>query len=335
MALDGKLLARARDRLEKIKRENEAEYYRRQALVYSRVPEIRQIDNRLRALMAEVIRLTLKKNGDVGQAVENIKNESLDLQARRAELLVENGWPIDYLDDIYSCKKCRDTGYVAGKMCGCLKELYDEEVSKSLSCLLNLGNQSFETFDLSYYDDKPDPITGISPRQYMEYVYHSCLEYAQNFERRTESLLLRGGTGLGKTFLSACIARVVSAKGFSVVYDTAVSALGAFETQKFPKNPEEAEEAEFRVRRMLECDLMILDDLGTEMVTSFSSSALYTLINTRIINNRKTVINTNLSPEEMRRRYSPQICSRLEGDFWNLEFVGRDIRTIKKERGLS
>jgi DNA replication protein DnaC len=259
----------------------------------------------------------------------------LELQARRAELLVENGWPIDYLDDIYSCKKCRDTGYVAGKICSCLKELYDQEVAKSLSCLLNLGEQSFEAFDLSYYDDKPDPLTGISPRQSMEIVYHNCLEYAHNFERRTESLLLRGGTGLGKTFLSACIARVVSAKGFSVVYDTAVSALGAFEAQKFARTPEEAEEAEFRVRQMLDCDLMILDDLGTEMVTSFSSSALYTLINTRILNNRKTVINTNLSSEELRRRYSPQICSRLEGEFWNLEFVGRDIRAIKKERGLS
>jgi DNA replication protein DnaC len=335
MALDGKFLARARDRLEKIKRQNKDEFARRQALVYSRVPEIREIDSRLRSLMAEVIRLTLKKGGDVGQAVENIKNKSLELQARRAELLVENGWPIDYLDDIYSCKKCRDTGYVAGKICDCLKELYDQEVAKSLSCLLKLGQQSFETFDLGYYDDTADPVTGISPREYMETVYRHCLEYAQTFERRTESLLLRGGTGLGKTFLSACIARVVSAKGFSVVYDTAVSALGAFEAQKFARTPEEAEEAEFRVRQMLDCDLMILDDLGTEMVTSFSSSALYTLINTRILNNRKTVINTNLSSEELRRRYSPQICSRLEGEFWNLEFVGRDIRAIKKERGLS
>ena len=122
---------------------------------------------------------------------------------------------------------------MAGKICDCLKELYDQEVAKSLSCLLKLGQQSFETFDLGYYDDTADPVTGIS-REYMETVYRHCLEYAQTFERRTESLPA-GRTGLGKTFLSACIARVVSAKGFSVVYDTAVSALGAFETQKFAR----------------------------------------------------------------------------------------------------
>ena len=144
-------------------------------------------------------------------------------------------------------------------------------------------------------------------------------------------LLLQGGTGLGKTYLSACIARVVADKGCSVCYDSASSALEAFERQKFSRDPEEAEAAAVRVRRMLSCDLMLLDDLGTEMVTPMSLSALYTLINTRLVNGRRTVISTNCSDEDLQSRYTPQIVSRLNGEFLHLPFVGQDIRLLKNE----
>lgn len=329
--MDGRLLGLARKEKEAIHARSVAESERRHALVYGRVPEIRELDGRIAALMSEVVESAL---GGRGRSMEEIMAESLELQARRAERLVENGWPMDWLDGAWECPKCRDSGFVEGRPCLCLKELYEKEKAKDLSALLKLGEESFGSFDLGYYDDRPDPASGISPRQVMEIVFGTCYDYALNFGKNSPNLLFRGGTGLGKTFLSACIARVVSQRGHSVVYDTAVSALEAFETQRFARGSQEAAEAEERVRRLLDSELVILDDLGTEMTTEFSKSALYTLINTRLIRGGRTIISTNLSPRELERRYTPQIVSRLEGEYQTLIFAGSDIRRIKKERGL-
>ena len=240
----------------------------------------------------------------------------------KAELLVEHGYAMDYLDDIYACPKCRDTGYVNGKMCSCLKALYNAEVTRELGTLLKNSDECFEKFDLSLYG---------SARESLEIVFDTCREYAQSFSDRSMNLLFQGGTGLGKTFLSACIARVVAENGHSVCYDTASSALEAFETKKFSRDIQTAENAAVKVERMLDCELMILDDLGTEMPTPMAVSALYTLINTRLVNGRKTVISTNLTDAELLKRYNAQICSRLEGEFTKLPFFGSDIRLLKKE----
>ena len=166
----------------------------------------------------------------------------------------------------------------------------------------------------------------------MAVVFAGCRKFADRFPDVSSNLLLRGGTGLGKTYLSACIARVVAEKGYSVCYDSASTALEAFERQKFSRNPEEAEAASVRVKRMLSCDLMILDDLGTEMVTPMSVSALYTLINTRLNEHRRTIISTNCSDEELSRRYTPQICSRIQGEFLELPFYGTDIRRLRHKK---
>ena len=168
----------------------------------------------------------------------------------------------------------------------------------------------------------------------MKFVYNYCREYAANFSSASPSLLFRGGPGLGKTFLSACIAREVASNGFSVAYESAPRALGEFEAQRFSRDEAERDAASVKVRDYLECDLMILDDLGTEMTTSFTVSALYQLVNTRLIESRQTIISTNLSDEEIVRRYGPQTASRLAGEYELLSFAGSDIRRIKKERGL-
>ncbi len=331
MSMDTRLLARARDRLAAIKRENEQTLSRRTAQVYARLPQVRETDEALRALMARTIGEALRAGADAGAAVAAIRDESLELQARRAELLVEAGYPMDYLDEHYACEKCRDTGYVRGRMCACLKALYREEQVRDLSSLLKLGEETFETFSLDYYDAAPDPETGESPRECMEMIYASCRTYAEKFGKDSPNLLFQGGTGLGKTFLSACIARVVAAKGFSVVYETAVAALDAFEKEKFARYQEAAEDAASKVHQMLSCDLLILDDLGTELVTAFSVSALYTLINTRLTAGKKTIISTNLTRDALYERYSPQILSRLEGEYLDFHFVGRDIRLLRRE----
>ena len=322
MALDGKLLARARENLENIHADNVAEHYLRQEKIYSRIPEIERIDTRLRTQMVELVGLTLRGGAELNAAIKALEDESLALQKKKAELLVERGYEMDYLDDIFSCKTCRDTGYFGGKMCSCLKAMYNAEVTRELGTLLKNSDECFEKFDLSLYGDA---------RESMEIVYNTCREYANSFSERSMNLMFQGGTGLGKTFLSACIARVVAGNGHSVCYDTASSALEAFETKKFSRDAQTAENAAVKVERMLDCELMILDDLGTEMPTPMSVSALYTLINTRLVNGRKTVISTNLTDAELSKRYNPQICSRLEGEFTKLPFFGSDIRLTKKE----
>jgi DNA replication protein DnaC len=328
--MDGRLLAQAREEKEKIRRRSIAEDDRRHQVAYERVPQLRALDGRLAALVGEVAGAVLGG----GRPVDEIRQESLELQARRAELLTENGWPMDWLDGAWACPKCRDTGYVAGQICSCLLALYDKARARDLSALLKLGDERFETFDLGWYDDAKAPGMAMSARQQMSMVLGFCRDYAEHFGPTSVNLLFRGGTGLGKTFLSACIARVVSEKGYSVVYETTVAALSAFESQKFRSYQADGTQADERVRQLLTCELLILDDLGTEMVTEFSKSALYTLINTRLLNGKKTVISTNLTEPEMERLYTPQICSRLRGEYQDLPFVGTDIRKLRKERGL-
>jgi len=330
MAYDGKLLARARARLEQQRENNQSEQQRRLAEVYARVPAVAEIDASMRAQMAQLVRVTISRAPDMQAQLAALRDANLDLQMRRAELLVEAGFPMDYLDEIVSCPKCRDTGVYEGAPCQCLDRLYNQEVTKELGVLLQSGDECFENFDLGLYSDEYDPALGGSPRQAMEIVYAGCRRFADKFPAVSANLLLQGGTGLGKTYLSACIARVVAEKSYSVCYDSASAALDAFERQKFARD-EVQEAADARVRQMLDCDLMILDDLGTEMVTPMSLSALYTLLNTRLINGRKIIISTNYSDEELQRRYTPQICSRLQGEFLCLPFAGTDIRLLKKK----
>ena len=330
MPYDGKLLARARGELDRIRTENREQTQRRYNEVTARLPEIRNIDARLRAHMTKLVSLTIGKKPDMQEQITALREENLDLQMRRAELLTAAGFGADYLDEIVSCPLCRDTGVYEGGVCRCLDRLYNRELTKELGVLMRRGDESFDKFDLSLYPADTDPDTGIVPRQVMRKVSEACRRYAENFSASSANLLFQGGTGLGKTFLSACIARVVSSRGFSVCYDTAASALDKYELAKFNRDTPEGEAAAVRIRRMESCDLMILDDLGTEMPTPMAQSALYTLVNSRLINGRKTIISTNLTNDELSKRYNQQIASRILGEFQCLPFVGTDIRRLKR-----
>ena len=330
MSYDGKLLARARGELENIRTQNRAEMQRRYAEVTARVPEIRRIDEKLRAHMARLVRLTIAKGPDLKERLDEIRNENLDLQMKRAELLTAAGFKSDYLDEIISCPLCRDTGIYKSGVCKCLDRLYNRELTKELGALMRRGDESFEKFDLTLYPAQVDPASGLVPREVMRKVSDACRRYADNFSAASPNLLFQGGTGLGKTWLSACIARVVAERGFSVCYDTAASALENYERAKFSRDLPEGEEAALRIKRMESCGLMILDDLGTEMTTPMAQSALYTLVNNRLVNGRKTIISTNLTNDELTKRYTPQIASRILGAFQCLPFVGEDIRRMKR-----
>ena len=283
--------------------------------------------------MSRLVAAALRRGEDPAQAVRALREENLDLQRERAVLLGALGLPEDALDDKPACPLCGDTGWRGAKMCTCLKKLCAQEQIAELSKLLDLGEQSFDTFRIDYYSQTPWPGRGASPRENMELVYEVCLNYAQKFGRfYFKNLFLSGPPGLGKTFLSACIARAVSEEGFSVVYDTAGNIFAQFETRKFQRDSDDGREARDETRRYLNCDLLILDDLGSELTTQFTQSALYELLNSRLVAGRHTVISSNLSIEEAARRYSPQIASRLEGEYHVLHFFGDDIRLLKKNR---
>ena len=323
MSLDGRAMARAKAALAEKRRQKDAEYEVRLERAYEQLPRLRMIDRELRLTMSNLVGVALGAV-DSGK-VEDIRLRNLELQEQRNVELLRAGFPDGYLDDGYLCDKCRDTGYAGTEICGCLMKLYIKEQRETLSNLLRLGNESFDSFDLTYYDDTPAPDTGISPRRSMEIIYETCVEYARKFGKNSVNLFFNGATGLGKTFLSACIAHVVSEKGHSVVYDMASSIFAKFEDVKFLRT-EDPEEARSEVKRCLECDLLIFDDLGTEMVTPFTVSALYEIINTRLITGKKTIVSSNLTLGELSRRYSEQIMSRLEGEYQVLTFRGDDIR---------
>lgn len=333
MGYDPNVLRRATARLEDGRRRRAEEIQLRRREVYARQPRLSQLDRAMKGTMAELIGVTLRKGEDTAAAVQEIREKNLALQRERAALLEQMGLKPDALDDTPACPLCGDTGWRGTNMCQCLKKLCAQEQIKELSKLLDLGEQSFDSFRMDYYSQTRYPSRGASPRENMELVYEVCLNYAQKFGRfYFKNLFLSGAPGLGKTFLSACIARTVSENGHSVVYDTAGNIFAQFETRKFQRDAQDAQEAKDDTRRYLTCDLLILDDLGSELTTQFVQSALYELINTRLVAGKHTVISSNLSMEDAARRYSPQIASRLEGEYHLLEFFGDDIRLLKKNR---
>ena len=330
MSLDGRILAQAKSLLDEKRKRHEELLRSRIEKVYATAPNVGAIDSSIAETMSDLINLTLSPDSVV--SFEDIRRKNIELQDKRRIEIIAAGFPGDYLDEEDMCPQCRDTGFKGAEICSCLMALYKDAQKESLSSLLGItNNNTFDNFDLSFYDDTPISGHEIPPRRSMEIIYETCVEYARKFGYKSMNLFFNGAPGLGKTFLSACIARVVADNGYSVVYDTAASVFAKFEDAKFMRT-EDPEEARTEVRRLTQCDLLILDDLGTEMTTSFTVSALYELVNTRLLTNRKTIISSNLALYELRNRYSEQIMSRLEGEYQVLTFRGTDIR--KKKNAL-
>lgn len=330
MPYDGKILSRAMARFDEDKQRRTQQFRERQQRLFCREPELADIDRRLRGTMSQIISRALRQGKDPVPAIHAIRDENLALQRRRGELLEAMGYPADYLEEKPRCARCGDAGFRSdGTMCPCLRSYYAREQIAELSHLLDIGSQSFDTFRLDYYSTDRGGLPR-SPRETAERNLEICRRFARDFRPGAQNLLLFGDPGLGKTFLSACIARVVSEDGFSVVYDTAGHIFSQFEAAKFRRD--DVDEPDESVERCMACDLLILDDLGTEMTTAFVQSALYQLLNSRLLAGRSTIISTNLDPDQIGRRYSAQIMSRLEGEFELLPFIGQDIRRLKREQ---
>ncbi len=322
MAYSEGVLQRARLRLAQEKAQYDSEAEARRAQIYSAYPRLREIDQALRKSMAAAVATAFRQGDDVPQAMEAIKLENLALQREREWLLEAADLDEAALEPPPFCPHCGGSGYVGAVMCECLQELCRQEQKKELSSLLS-GKENFDGFRLDYYPTEPDPSLGVSPRQLMERTFRRCKRYAREFRLGAPSLLFSGGPGLGKTFLSACIARAVADSGFSVVYDTAGQLFDDFEAVKFGGDQRDL------TQKYLNCDLLIVDDLGTEMTTQFTQSVLYRVINDRLLQNRPMIVSTNLSDSALRQRYSPAIASRLLGAFEICLFLGQDIRLMR------
>ena len=330
MPYNPRILAKARAGLSEIREANAAEHQRRLEEVYRRIPEVEKIDTKLRIQMIELAKLAFARTADRDEKIASLKDDNLSLQMRRAELLTENGFSPSWLDELYSCPFCHDSGQTDSGLCSCLKQLYQQEVSKELSSLLHDRDESFSRFDLTLYPAEYSDYFQCIPREYMGRVFNFCRDYAESFPDVKDDLLFQGGPGLGKSYLAACIAREVLQKGYSVVFETAVSVFSFFEKQKFSRSPEEAESAAEKVSQMLGCDLLIVDDLGTEVTTPVVQSGLYTLVNSRISGKKRTIICTTLYPDEISARYGAPVSSRLDGFYKTIRFAGTDIRQLQK-----
>ncbi len=328
MAYSAEVVRRARERLAQAKADRESENQAHTEEAYRRVPRLREIDRQLKTTMAKAAAAVFASGGDVEEAIGQARAENMALQQERAELIAQN-FEEGYLDDSPVCDRCGGRGYVGSTMCECLAELCRQEQKKELT-LLTTGGESFSQFRLDYYPDRLDPNLKVNIRSVMEKTFQICRRYAHQFSLKSGNLLFSGDTGLGKTFLSACIARTVADSGYSVVYESAPHLFAKWERAKFSGD----EQARQEVEKYTACDLLIVDDLGTEMAGQFTTAALYMLINDRILRGMPTIISTNLNTSDLAQRYNPQIASRLRGSFTRLAFLGDDIR-ILKNRGFS
>lgn len=330
MPYDGKILSRAMARFDEDKQRRARQFRERQQQLFAREPELADIDRRLRGTMSQIIAKALKGGQDPVPAIHAIRDENLALQRRREELLTAMGYPADYLEEKPRCARCGDAGFLPdGSMCACLRSYYAREQIAELSHMLDIGSQSFDTFRLDYYSTDRGGLPR-SPREAAQRNLEICQSFARDFRPGKQNLLLFGAPGLGKTFLSACIARVVSEDGFSVVYDTAGHIFSQFEAAKFRRD--DVDEPDESVERCMACDLLILDDLGAEFATAYSQSVLYQVINDRMTEGRATIISTNLDLPALSKAYNERILSRLIGSYTMLGFVGRDIRQQKLAR---
>ncbi len=282
------------------------------ASAYAENTRLSQIDNELSSLGANLALTAL--SGDT-EKIQKIKYQSQILNAEKSIILKKCGIE----DIVFDCPLCSDTGYINGKVCDCVKKLANSIAIKELSALMPLDECKFDNFDLNYYSDK-----GNNARKRMSSIFKLCKEYVLNFNPKTSgNLLFLGGPGLGKTHLTLAIVSGVIEKGYMPVYAPAENIFSAIQKEKFDG------ENKGTFDQMLTCDLLVIDDLGTEMANSFTKSALYNLINTRLLSKKPIIINTNLSIEEIIDKYSPRIASRLFGEFNSNEFLGNDIRQQK------
>jgi len=295
-----------------------------------KIPEISEINSQL-ALTGKSIISIIRKGENVSQQIESLKEKNLQAQNMIRMLLKQYGYPEDYLVIKYSCEKCEDTGYVNGQKCDCLIKLIASMTAKEMNKNSNMSLCSFETFDINLCQ-AINPFDNEKCRNTMTQIFNYCRNYAYNFSpEKSGNILMFGKTGLGKTHLSLSIANEVLNMGYNVLYDSTLNYLNQISKEYFHQKDGYNE----TLSQLLDADLLILDDLGSEFSSNtFYLSTIYNIINTRINKRLPTIISTNLNHEKMLEKYEERIISRLFAIYDSLEFVGKDVRLIKRKLGV-
>ena len=318
MSYSIEIIEKAKEVMQERRQRREDERSLNLALAYKRAPELMDIDRELSSVGIKIFGVALQGKEGLEEKIEKLKAENLLLQEQRGEILKSHGLSPDFTDLKYDCEKCNDTGYVGVKMCSCFKNaLVSIQLQESGIGTLT-ESQSFESFSFDMYPE--------DERENVEKIVSVLKQFSLNFGNEYKNLLLVGGTGLGKTHLSTAVAKSVIERGFSVVYETAANMFTDFEDDRFRDriNGEEKKSTKY-----MECDLLIIDDLGTEVISNFTVSCLYNIINTRINKRLPIIFNTNLNSQDIRSRYNDRITSRLFGEFMILAISGTDIRRRK------
>ncbi len=310
-----------KSKYEDIRRKAESNSKERIERLCKEIPELKNICDILSDTGPRVYAAALEGKEEFDKKFEDIKRENDALLQRQREILTENGYPADYLEVKYNCPLCRDEGNINGRMCDCMKRELIIAGYESAGISGNCGKMNFDTFDLSFYEG--------TEKKNMEIILKRSRDYAENFKGDgSGSILFFGGTGLGKTHLSVAITKRVIERGYYCIYTTAEAIFTDFRNDRF------SDERLQKVAKYEECELLVIDDLGTELSGRDIASLLYNLLNKRINNGKSTIISTNLTNKELLATYDERIVSRLFGEFLTFRFTGKDIRMQKLKKQL-
>lgn len=306
--------------------ENQHRLEDRRREVYERLPAVRAFEAEIAGRSVACARQLLE--GDQG-ALDRLRAELSDLREQKALLIRAAGYPDDYLELHYRCPDCKDTGLIDGRKCHCFLQAQMKLLYAQSNLDQVLDQENFRSLTFKYYDDREIlPEIGITNAAYMKRVVQGCRDFVADFDRKHDNLLFTGSTGVGKTFLTNCIARELMDSCHSVIYLSAGDLFEVFSRNKF--DYEKGEDMKDMYRYILDCDLLIIDDLGTELNNSFTSSQLFYCINERMNMSRSTIISTNLSLARLRDSYTDRVTSRIMSGYTIIPLYGNDIRLLKK-----
>ena len=299
----------------------------RKAALYEEIPALKEFDDEMVSNSMRCARLAIM--GD-DSAIEQLKQCNIDLTMRKTELLIAHGYPANYLTQHYECEDCQDTGYIGTEKCHCFKQAIVDLVYSQSNIKNVLQRENFSTYQLDYFSDTDiDPRSNLTPKANAKRVLSAARMFIDTFDTSYRNILLYGNTGVGKTFLSNCIAKELLDSGHTIIYLTSFQLFDLLEKQAFSKD-EEGITANNQLEYILDCDLLIIDDLGTELSNSFTNTKLFLVINERHLRTKSTIISTNLPIESIKANYSERIYSRITSDYMCLKLFGDDIRIKKR-----
>ena len=299
---------------------------KRQDSLYARIPSLKDIDDKIAEISVESARKML--DGD-SFALTSLKANLADLRAQKTNLLVANGYDESYLEPVFTCKDCKDTGYINGNKCHCFKQEIINVVYSQSNIKNILAKENFSTFSYEYYSDKDkNPTTGLSSLDTVRKAVETCQHFINTFDNKPKNLFFYGETGVGKTFLSNCIAKELLERGNSVIYFTAFQLFDILSKGVFDRDAD----AVAAHQNIFDCDLLIIDDLGTELSNAFTTSQLFLIVNERILRQKSTIISSNLNPLDIMENYSERTYSRLTSNYTIINLFGDDIRIKKRQK---